>query len=276
VSGVLLPRLVSSPCCLPALSGAELFPLYRELGFAKYEAFSEWAAARHDPAGNAGADRASLADFGLRATSFHLPAIRDDAGADAALAAARYAADLGAKIVLFKAAERPLFARHGKRLLDAAEELGLTVVLQNHAGSAITTLADYEEVFSSLGHDPRLRAVLEVGHFQRVKIPWRDGWDFLEVGHFQRVKIPWRDGWDFLGDRVALIHLNEIRAGQSVLFGTGEVDMAGLLREIKLRRYEGDIVVELELADNWTNPAATLEGLRQALAHLESLYQTTL
>jgi len=257
MSAPLLPRLVSSPCCLPALPRAELFPLYRELGFAKYEAFSEWAAARHDPAGDAGADRACAAEFGLRVTSFHLPAIRDGAGADAALAAARYAAGLGAKIVLFKAAERALFARHGRRLLDAAEELGLTVVLQNHAGSAITTLADYEEVFASLGHDPRLRAV-------------------LEVGHFQRVNIPWRAGWDFLGDRVALIHLNEIRAGQSVLFGTGEVDMAGLLREIKRRRYEGDIVVELELADNRTNSAATVAGLRQALAHLESLYQDTL
>jgi sugar phosphate isomerase/epimerase len=78
-------------------------------------------------------------------------------------------------------------------------------VLQNHFGTAISGVNDYRQVFSSPGDDLRMKAI-------------------LELGHFQRAGIFWKEDWDYLGERVALIHVNDIRAGQSVLFGTGEVD----------------------------------------------------
>jgi sugar phosphate isomerase/epimerase len=170
-----------------------------------------------------------------------------------AVAAARFAAVLGAKIVLFKAQRRELFKASGRRFLDAIEGLGLTPVLQNHAGSAITTIEDYREAFDAFEGDPRIRAILEVGHFQRVGV------------HFQR-------GWDFLGDRVALIHVNEIRAGKSVRYGTGEVDFKGLIQAIKTKGYQGDVVVELELENHRTHPEETLDGLKSAIALLCDLY----
>lgn len=251
-------RLVASPCCLPGLSRAELFPVYRNLGFGKYEAFADWAQARHDWTGESRKDRAEADEHGLAITSFHLPAITDDVEASfqRALTAARYASGLGAQIVLLKARRKELFSQVGTRFLDAVEKegWGFTTVLQNHKGSAITTIEDYREVFAALHHDPRLKAI-------------------LEVGHFQRAGISWRDGWDFLGDRVALIHLNDIRAGKSVAYGTGEVDMGGLMGEIKRRNYTGDIVVELELESNRSDPPATIEGLRFAIEHLHRLYQ---
>jgi sugar phosphate isomerase/epimerase len=167
-----------------------------------------------------------------------------------------FAAGLGASIVLFKAASLEIYARTIPRFLDALDEanLGLTPVLQNHFGTAISTLDDYEQALLSVADDPRMKAL-------------------LEVGHFQRAGVSWERGWDFLGDRVALIHLNEIRAGQSVLFGAGEVDFPGLMRRVKTSGYLGDMVVELELTNRESNPEETIDGVEQAVKFLETCYR---
>jgi len=235
----------------------DLLPAYQKLGFCKYEAFSGWAKCRHEWSGNPEEDRELASRHGLKITSYHLPPITENLEESFAntMAAARYASRLGAGIVLFKAARKELFAAVGKRFLDAieSENLELTPVVQNHAGSAISTLQDYRDVFAMFGHDPRIKAILEVGHFQRLGIPWRDGWDLLE-------------------DRIALIHVNEIRNGKSVLYGTGEVDFTGLLAQIKTSGYAGDIVVELELDTHELAPGETLRDLKQAIALLTELY----
>jgi len=251
-------RLVASPCCLPTMLQEELFPTYRKLGFRNYEAFSHWAACRHAWTGNPAADRAAAAAFGLQITSYHLPSIGKniEEGLQAALAAARYASRLGdGVVVLFKADSREIFAKIGRRFLDAleAERLGVTPVLQNHKGTAISTLDDYREVLAAI-NDSRLRCI-------------------LEVGHFQRVGVSWKQGWDLLGDRIALIHVNDIRNDQSVLYGTGEVDFPGLMKQIKTAGYDGRIVVELELPKRNEAPRETLEGLRSAIGFLSRCYQ---
>lgn len=55
------------------------------------------------------------------------------------MTAARFAAALGAKVVLFKARKREHFRTWGRRFLDAveAENVGLAVALENHKGSSI-------------------------------------------------------------------------------------------------------------------------------------------
>lgn len=250
-------RLVASPCCLPKMSLAELLPKYRELGFTKFEGFSRWAEARFDYTQDPAQVRHTLAAQGFTLTSFHLPPITEDieASLDAALAAARFASRAGnGVVVLFKAAFKELFGRTARQFLDAieAENLNVTPVLQNHLGSAISTLDDYRSVLAEID-DPRMKAV-------------------LEVGHFQRAGVHWRDGWDLLGDRIALIHVNEIRDGRSVHFGTGEVDFPGLMKHVRNSRSTGDIVVELELENHATNPDETLRGLKQAVTYLNSCY----
>jgi sugar phosphate isomerase/epimerase len=199
----------------------------------------------------------SLAEgMGLKFTSFHLPTIRDDieAGLADALTAAHYAAGLGAKVVLFKAATRKIFTQVTTQFLDALGEaqLDLVPVVQNHKGTAISTLDDYKEVFEGISNDPRMKAL-------------------LEVGQFQRAGLSWQEGWDYLGSRVALIHVNEIRGEESVLFGTGKVDFEGLIRRIKTSGYQGDIVVELELPSRDTNPQETIDGIRQAVEFLDKI-----
>jgi len=251
-------QLVSSPVYFPQWPLEKVLESCRDLGFQKFEGFSEWATSRLDWRGDPADPRKHAESMGLRFTSFHLPTIREDleAGLENALTAAHYAAGLGAKIVLFKAASLEIFPKVTTKFLDALDKagLGLTPVIQNHKGSAISTPDDYQKVFESTGHDPRLKAV-------------------LEVGHFQRVGIPWKQGWDCLGDRVALIHINEIREGESVLFGTGEVDFRGLIKHIKTSGYTGNIVVELELSGRESNPQPTIDGVRRAVSLLESFYQ---
>ncbi|MCE0521850.1 MAG: sugar phosphate isomerase/epimerase [Methylacidiphilales bacterium] len=253
-----LQRLVGSPCCLPVMEKEELYTAFQKLGLTKYEAFFGWAKCRHEWTGDPGAERKLAARYGIEITSYHLPAITkaDVEGSLAnVLAAARYASRVGAKIVLMKAEEKSLFGAVGRRFLDAIEQEGLdlTAVLQNHAGSAISTPQDYREVFAMLDHDPRLKAV-------------------LEIGHFRRIGVDWQEGWEVLGDRIALIHVNDILGGKSVRYGTGEVDFAGLLAQMKKTAYAGDIVVELELQDHAAAPEKTLEGLREGIALLARLY----
>jgi sugar phosphate isomerase/epimerase len=157
--------------------------------------------------------------------------------------------------VLFKAASRELYGKVGRRLLDAlAEEgLGLTPVLQNYHGGQIDTPEDYREVLERLDYDPRMKALLEVGQFQRTGVSWKQGWELME-------------------GRIALMHINDIREGRSVLYGTGDVDFRGLMRQVKTSGYQGDIVVELELSTRETSPKDTIEGVRRAVEHLEKLY----
>ncbi|MCE0484070.1 MAG: sugar phosphate isomerase/epimerase [Methylacidiphilales bacterium] len=251
-------QLVSSPVYFPYWPLEKVLAACRDLGFHKFEGFSEWPVCKLDWRDDPATPRRLAESMGLRFTSFHLPTIREDeeVGLKNALTAAHYAAGLGAKIVLFKTISREIFGRVTKRFLDALDQtrLGLIPVVQNHKGTAISTLDDYREVFGSIGNDPRLKAV-------------------LEVGHFQRAGISWKAGWDNLGDRVALIHVNEIRNDESVLFGSGEVDFRGLIRRVKTYGYRGDIVVELELPSRESNPQETIDGVRHAVALLESYYQ---
>jgi len=46
-----------------------------------------------------------------------------------------------------------------------------------------------------------------------------------------------------------------------------------LIRQVKTSGYRGDIVVELELASRESNPQETIDGVRQAVALLETCYR---
>jgi sugar phosphate isomerase/epimerase len=250
-------RLVSSPVYFPHLALEPVLEACSGLGFTQFEGFTEWAACRLDWRDDPAGPRSLAESMGLRFSSFHLPTARGDSDAELSelMVAARYAAGLGAKVVLFKAASRQLYGSVGPRFLDAltGADLDLTPVLQNFHGGPIETLDQFREVLQSLGYDSRMKTL-------------------LEVGQFHRAGVTWRQGWEWMGGRIALIHVNDIRDGHSVLYGTGEVDFCGLMRQVRTSGYDGDIVVELELANRETAPEETLEGVRQAVTHLERLY----
>lgn len=255
----MMDRLVGSPCCLPQMPLDELLSVYQNIGFKQLEAFSSWAKARHDWNSDPKAAAKQAQSYGMAITSYHLPPISEDLEGSLAqaIAAATFASQLGDNVaVLFKANSLDLFAKAGRRFLDTLEQRALTVipVIQNHKGSAITTLDDYGEALARI-NDERMKCVLEVGHFQRVGVSWEQGWSLLE-------------------NRIALIHINDIRAGKSVRLGEGEVDFSGLLKRIKERANPSNIVVELELANQNENPDETIAGLTHAVSQLIQLYES--
>jgi len=236
--------LVISPCSNPELTLEEALRAYSALGVTKFEAFSGWVKSaldfEKDPAPYVELAR----KYSMRFTSFHLPQVDEnlDASLARAIKAARFAAAAGAGIVIFKAKKRDLFKRAGKPFLDAIAGLKITPVLQNHKGTAISTLNDYREVLDGLA-DPRMQTVLEVGQFHSVGVWWRDGYEFLK-------------------GRIALVHIKDQIGSQSVPFGTGEINLPGLFRHMREVGYTGDYVIEMEVKDRENTPQYLADAVK--------------
>ena len=251
-------QFVSSPCCLPKLTLEDSLAAYAKLGFAKFEAFSTWCTSRLDIAQDPAPYIALARRHGMTFTSFHLPPITSDFDATLAqaLRGARFAQALGVSVMLYKADTRENYIRGAKPFLDtlAKEKITVTPVLQNHNGTAITTLDDFRQVLAGI-HDPRMKTL-------------------LEVGHFQRAGIHWKQGYELLAGSIALVHINDIDpANNSVPFGTGLVDFPGLFDQLTRDAYPGNIVVELELSTHETDPARTLRCLGESITYLKQFCQ---
>jgi len=240
-----IDRLVASPCCHPDLSLESALALYADLGLRKFEAFTHWVASALDIHADPAAYRHVAAAHAMQFVSFHLPPVDGDpASFERSVEAARFAREVGASVVLFKADSRPRYIEAARPWLDAIEGLGLVPVVQNHAGSPITSLDDMGEVLDGIA-EPRMQAV-------------------LEVGHFHTAGVPWRNACDRLGDRIALVHIKDQIGRQSVPFGAGEIDLPGLFRHLSSMGYTGDVVVEMEVEDREN----TTRYLREAVDYL--------
>lgn len=101
------------------------------------------------------------------------------------------------------------------------EDLDVRAAVESRA-----SLADYREVIDGIG-DPRMK-------------------DLLEVGHFQMAGIPWEEGYELLKGSVALVHVKDMIGSQPVEFGTGEVDLPKLWATMRDAGYTGDFVIEME------------------------------
>lgn len=242
-----MQRLVASPCSLPQMPRAAFLDAVSNLGFAKVEAFTSWAAAHLDPTQPARGYRDEAAARAIRYSSLHLPPVTMDdvASVDRAIAAARFAADLGADVVLYKAATREAYIRYAPRFLDGLVGVGVIPVLQNHFGTAVSSFADVREVMDGVG-DPRLRLL-------------------LEVGHYHKGGESWEPACERYGERIALVHVKDMRGPTPVPFGSGEVDFMALLRRLEQLDYHGDIVVEIETE---ADAAERLRQMGQACDHL--------
>ena len=230
-SASLPDKLVVSPCSNPEMSLDEALDAYSRIGFTRFEVFTTWAKSAfdldRDPAGYVAHGR----HYGMSFASMHLPPVGDDLAdsLDAAVRAARFAEAIGAGVVLFKATSRPNYIRAAGRFLDAIERIQVTPVLQNHAGSPISSLDDFREVIEGIG-DPRMKSL-------------------LEVGHFHAVGVGWRQAADLLGDSIALVHIKDQIGPQSVPFGTGQIDLPALFDHMRSVGYTGHHVVEMEVQD---------------------------
>jgi sugar phosphate isomerase/epimerase len=222
----------------------EMLAAYAEIGFRKFEVFTSWAAPF-----DLDADPQIYLDKGLEHgiafTSLHLPQVGDDLDIGRAVQAAQFARALGVGVVLFKADSRESYIRAAGPFLDAIDGLGITPVLQNHYGTPITTLDDFRAILDGIG-DSRMKTL-------------------LEVGHFHKAGVSWREGYELLADTLALVHVKDQVGPQSVPLGTGEIDLPGLFTHLRSVGYAGDFVVEMEVEDT----ANTLTYLDEAILYLE-------
>lgn len=246
-------RLVASPCSNPSLSLPEALAAYAGLGFRTFEAFTSWTKSALDWTHPVEEYLALAKPHGIRFTSLHLPPVGEDiaAGIERAVQAARFAHRLGVEVVLFKAASRDLYLASGARFLNAIADLkGLTPVLQNHAGTPIHSLEDMLAVFRGIGH-PRLKLLFEVGHFHVAGVTWSQAYPQIR-------------------EHIALVHVKDIAGlgGKPVPFGRGDVDLKGLLAQLRRDQYPGRIVVEMEAPpdDNPTRIRHMGEGRSHLLA----------
>ena len=247
-----LDQLAASPCSNPDMEAGEAIAAYAGLGYRKFEVFTSWAKSAFDFSADPETYLAMAWPHGMRFTSMHLPRIEADveAGVREAVAASRFARALGVTVVIFKAATRNLYIEAARPYLDAVEGLGVVPAVQNHVGTPITTLEDYRAVLDGVADD-RMEAVLEVGMFYAIGVPWQPACDLL-------------DG------RIALVHLKDHIGQRRVPFGTGEVDFAGLIRHLDAQGYAGEYVVEMEV--DREDRQRTLRLLAEARRFLSHFY----
>jgi len=235
-------QIAISPCSNPEMGLDDVLSAYSSLGYAQFEVFTSWARSAFDYHADPQPYLAKGRRFGMAFTSLHLPPITAG-GPDSlreAVAAARFAKAIGAQVVLYKAADRDTYISAARGFLDAVDGLGVIPVIQNHYGTALSTLDDVIQIYEGIG-DERVRTL-------------------LEVGHFHSAGVDWRDAADHLGDSIALVHIKDQIGRQSVPFGQGEIDLPGLFQYMDGRGYDGRYVIEMEVRDK----ANTLKYLAEA------------
>lgn len=244
---MIIEQIAVSPCANPEMGLDDVLAAYSSLGYTNFEVFTSWVNSAFDYHADPQLYLAKGRQFAMAFTSLHLPVITADHQNEAlqeAVVAARSAEAIGAEIVLYKANDQSTYISAATAFLDAIENLGVTPVIQNHYGTALSTLEDMKKVLEGIGN-PRMHTL-------------------LEVGHFHSAGVNWREAVEYLGDSIALVHIKDQVGPQSVPFGQGEIDLRGLFQYMDDRGYEGRYVIEMEVCDKRN----TLEYLAAARKYI--------
>ena len=236
-----------SPCSNPEMSLDEALAAYSRLGYSRFEMFTSWAKSAADYLDDPQPYLDLAAKHGFSYCAIHLPALIDDLDKSIAEAvqACRFGVEIGCRVAIVKTSSKANLFAGAEDLLDAIADLPIVPVLQNHKGTAISTLEDCLEALSGV-HDPRMQCLLEVGHFHSVGVPWRIAYEALR-------------------GRVRHVHIKDQIGPQSIPFGKGEIDLSGLFARLVEDGYEGDVVVEMEVRDREN----TLAYLADALQYIK-------
>jgi len=239
-----------SPCSNPELTLEQALAAYAALGYRRFEMFTSWAESAADVHADPRHYLALAAKHRFSYCCIHCPPLTEDmeASLPEAIQACRFGALLGCRCAIVKAKTRADFLAGVPGLLDAIEGLPIIPVLQNHKGTAITTLDDFLEVVDGID-DRRMQCL-------------------LEVGHFHSVGVSWQEGYEALASRIRHVHIKDQVGAQSVPFGAGEIDLPGLLERLVADGYDGDVVVEMEVADRANTLTYLGDALRYVKEHL--------
>ncbi|MEV0231810.1 sugar phosphate isomerase/epimerase family protein [Nonomuraea sp. NPDC050786] len=169
----------------------------------------------------------------------HPTLISDDAErrVDFLITAMRVAADLGAPVVHLWSGARPdgmpeaeaytRLAGQCARLLDQADQLGVTLGFETEPGMLVADLDGFERLRAMLGGHPRFGLTLDIGHCYCV--------ERADLESCVRRALPY----------TVHVQIEDMRRGvhEHLEFGEGEIDFAPVLAA--LHGYPGLVAVEL-------------------------------
>ena len=119
-------------------------------------------------------------------------------------------------------------AQQLESLSKSCRQLGVTLSSHNHTYEVRN---DAEEIRLLLGNSENVSLLFDVGHV-----------------HNDEVNVP-----EFLAehaDRIAGLHLRDVRGGDEVIIGTGKVDFSSIARSLRQRSWQGWLIVEINKRDD--------------------------
>ena len=130
-----------------------------------------------------------------------------------------------------------------QRVVEHAEDTGVTLAFEPEPGMLVEALADYEELQERLGHPNGLGLTLDIGHIICLEP--------MSVTECVRRGAP----------TLAHVHIEDMRRGvhEHLMFGEGELDLDETLRVLSEIEFGGLVAVELSRhshAAHETVPAA--------------------
>lgn len=135
-----------------------------------------------------------------------------------------------------------------RELIPELEKTGIRIGLEPHYKNRIETYEDYEYIFDKVGNHPNVGVCVDTGHFHSSGV---DAGKIIRKWH----------------DRIFHVHVKDHVGTQSVRFGHGDVDNAGVAKTLKEIGYNGYLSAELEVEDK----SGTPEYTREAREYLEKI-----
>ena len=129
-----------------------------------------------------------------------------------------------------------------RKLLGLITDMPVRVALEPHVGSQFQNETDYEEIFGNITTE-QLGITIDTGHFHEAGVDWKA---LIR-------KYP---------DRIYNVHVKDHVGSQSVPIGRGEIDMPGLIYELRAIDYRGPLAVELEVKDPENLPLYVSDAYR--------------
>ena len=121
-----------------------------------------------------------------------------------------------------------------RKLVRLIADMPVKVALEPHVGSQFQDETDYEKILGDITTE-QLGITIDTGHFHEVGVDWKA---LIR-------KYP---------NRIYNVHVKDHVGSQSVPIGRGEIDMAGLIHELRAIDYRGPLAVELEVEDSENLP----------------------
>ncbi len=136
-----------------------------------------------------------------------------------------------------------------KEIAPAAEEMGLLVCVENHAGNNLENIDDYEEIFAAIDSS-NVGLCLDTGHFDGAGVRISE---VIERFHSRTVHIDLKDCETF-------------GTYKTVRFGEGITDLHGAIQALIGHGYQGYLVIEQA-------PPIVPESLQEDLAKAYQIFK---